>query len=75
MFDKTLSVARKYGSQIAVGTGSLVASGLSMAQAVDPGVTIKDKVTAAMTSGEGIATAIVLGLFAIWAIKLLWRSK
>ncbi len=36
---------------------------------------ITEKVTEAMTQGETIAGAIVLGLFAIFAIKLLWRAK
>lgn len=39
------------------------------------GAQIVAKVEAAMTQGELIAGAVVLGLFAIWAIKLLFRAK
>lgn len=39
------------------------------------GAEIVTSVKAALTSGASIATAVVLGLFAIWGIKLLWRSK
>lgn len=44
-------------------------------EAGDTGAEIVTSVKAALTSGASIATAVVLGLFAIWGIKLLWRSK
>ncbi len=37
--------------------------------------TIVANVEEAFSNGELIAAAVVLGLFAIYAIKLLWRSK
>lgn len=36
---------------------------------------IVKEVEGSLDSGASIATAVVLGLFAIWGIKLLWRSK
>lgn len=56
---------------------ALAAAGAS-AQAQDAGsmgAQIVTKVEGAMTQGELIAGAVVLGLFAIWAIKLLFRAK
>lgn len=56
--------------------GALVLSAAtSPAFADDTGAEIVTSVKAALTSGASIATAVVLGLFAIWGIKLLWRSK
>lgn len=58
--------------------GALVLSAITapaMAQATDPGAEIVTKVESTLTSGVAIATAVVLGLFAIWGVKLLWRSK
>lgn len=58
--------------------GALVLSAMAspvMAQSADPGAEIVTKVESTLTSGAAIATAVVLGLFAIWGIKLLWRSK
>lgn len=58
--------------------GALVLSAITspaMAQATDTGAEIVTEVKGYLTSGAAIATAVVLGLFAIWGIKLLWRSK
>lgn len=59
--------------------GSLVLSAATapaFAQEADAtGAEIVTKVESALASGASIATAVVLGLFAIWGIKLLWRSK
>lgn len=59
--------------------GALVLSAATApAFAQDAGTTgaeIVKKVEGALDSGASIATAVVLGLFAIWGIKLLWRSK
>lgn len=58
--------------------GALVLSAMTspvMAQSTDPGAEIVEKVESTLASGASIATAVVLGLFAIWGIKLLWRSK
>lgn len=75
MFQKTRSMARKYGVRIAAAPAALLVGFSAHAAEGDAGAQILAKVTESMTSGAGIATAIVLGLFAIWAIKLLWRSK
>lgn len=56
---------------------ALAGAGAS-AHAEDPatmGAQIVTKVESAMSQGELIAGAVVLGLFAIWAIKLLFRAK
>ncbi len=58
--------------------GALVLSAATspaFAEAGDTGAEIVTSVKAALASGASIATAVVLGLFAIWGIKLLWRSK
>lgn len=58
--------------------GALVLSAATspaFAQSADTGAEIVTSVKAALASGASIATAVVLGLFAIWGIKLLWRSK
>lgn len=73
MFEKTRTMAAKYGAKIAAPAVLLLPFAARAEE--DAGAQILSKVTASMTSGAGIATAIVLGLFAIWAIKLLWRSK
>ena len=74
MFQKTRSIAAQYGAKIAA-PAVLLLPFAARAEGEDAGAQILAKVTSSMTSGAGIATAIVLGLFAIWAIKLLWRSK
>ena len=75
MFAKTRSMARKYGARIAAAPAALLV-GFSAHAAEGDGVTeILAQVNQAMTSGKSIATAIVIGFFVIWAIKLLWRSK
>lgn len=48
---------------------------LAQAQADPIATQIQNKVTESMTAGEALAGAIVLGLFAIFAVKLLWRAK
>lgn len=58
--------------------GALVLSAATspaFADSSDTGAEIVTSVKAALASGASIATAVVLGLFAIWGIKLLWRSK
>lgn len=75
MFANTISVARKYGAKVVAPAALVLLPFAARAADGDDAAAIVTKVTAAMTSGAGIASAIVLGLFAIWAIKLLWRSK
>lgn len=73
MFEKTRTMAAKYGAKIAAPAVLLLPFAARAED--DTAAQIKTAVGAAMTSGAGISTVIVLGLFAIWAIKLLWRSK
>ena len=54
---------------------ALVLSAATAPAFADTGEEIVTSVKAALASGASIATAVVLGLFAIWGIKLLWRSK
>lgn len=75
MIATTLNVARKYGAKASAAAGSLVLSTVALAQSTDHGAAIVTKVESAFTNGELIAAAVVMGLFAIFAIKLLWRSK
>lgn len=74
MFQKIKDVA--INAKTAAGTAVLYAvTSPAFAQEPDTAAEIVTKVKAALTSGASIATAVVLGLFAIWGIKLLWRSK
>jgi hypothetical protein len=77
MFQATRNVAVKYGAKLAaVPAAALVLIGTAHAQEAESAASqITAKVTQAMSSGEAIALAIVLGLFAIFAIKMLWRAK
>lgn len=74
MFQKQYTFVRQNAARLGAGTLAL-ASGVAMAEGTDNGTAILTKVNDAMTTGASIATAVVLGLFAIWAIKLLWRAK
>lgn len=75
MIATTLNVARKYGAKASAAAGSLALSTVALAQSTDHGADIVAKVGAGFTQGEKIAAAVVLGLFAIYVIKLLWKSK
>lgn len=75
MFAKTRNVVRRYGAKVGAAGTALVASGMAMAQEASTADTIVSNVEAAFSKGELIAGAIVLGLFTIYGIKLLWRSK
>ncbi len=75
MFQKTRSMARKYGARLVAVPATALASFGAFAQETGPGADILAKVTAGMSQGEKIAAAVVLGLFVIWIVKLLWRSK
>ena len=75
MFEKTRVMARKYGARLVAAPAAAMASFGAFAQSTGPGEDILTKVTGGMTQGEKIASAVVLGLFAIWVVKLLWRSK
>lgn len=68
---------KAFNAKTAVG-GALLTAVTAPAFAQEAGGTgaeIVTSVKAALASGASIATAVVLGLFAIWGIKLLWRSK
>lgn len=75
MIASTFNAARKYGAKVGTGMGALALSGLASAQSSSTADTIVANVEEAFSKGELIAAAVVLGLFAIYAIKLLWRSK
>ena len=75
MFQKTRSMVRKYGARLVAVPATALASFGAFAQDAGPGADILAKVTAGMSQGEKIAGAVVLGLFVIWIVKLLWRSK
>lgn len=72
MFEKV----KTYAARGAVAGLTLGATGLALAEEpADLGTQITEQVTGAMTAGAAIAGAVVMGLFAIWAIKLLWRAR
>lgn len=75
MFQKTRAMARKYGARLVAAPAAAMASVGAFAQSTGTGESIVTKVTEGMSQGEKIATAVVLGLFVIWCVKLLWRSK
>ena len=75
MLNTTIGAVRKYGNKVGAAAGALVLSTAAMAQSVDHSQDIIDKVNASMSKGELIAAAVVLGLFSIWAIKLLLKGK
>lgn len=75
MLNTTIGAVRKYGNKAGAAAGALVLSTAAMAQSTDHGAAIVTKVEGAFSNGELIAAAVVLGLFSIFAIKLLWRSK
>ncbi|AVO48123.1 hypothetical protein C6568_01765 [Melaminivora suipulveris] len=77
---QTFNTVRKYGARVGTGALALIGSGVALAQegggaGGNAGAQILTKVNEAMSAGEQIAVAVVLGLFAMWAIKLLWRGK
>lgn len=74
MLNTTIGAVRKYGNKLGAAAGALVLSSAAMAQS-NTADTIVANVEEAFSNGELIAAAVVLGLFAIYAIKLLWRSK
>lgn len=74
MLNTTIVAVRKYGNKLGAAAGALVLSSAAMAQS-STADTIVANVEEAFSKGELIAAAVVLGLFAIYAIKLLWRSK
>lgn len=74
MFQKTRSMARKYGVRLVAAPAAAMASFGAFAQST-PGESIIASVTSGMTDGQKIAAAVVTGLFVIWCVKLLWRSK
>lgn len=74
MLNTTIGAVRKYGNKLGAAAGALALSGLAAAQSTTAD-TIVANVEEAFSNGELIAAAVVLGLFAIYAIKLLWRSK
>lgn len=74
MLNTTIGAVRKYGNKLCAAAGALVLSSAAMAQS-NTADTIVANVEEAFSKGELIAAAVVLGLFAIYAIKLLWRSK
>ena len=74
MFQKTRAMARKYGARLVAAPAAAMASFGAFAQSTTTDG-ILTSVTAGMSNGEKIAAAIVTGLFVIWCIKLLWRSK
>lgn len=71
----TIGAMRKFGHKVGTAAGALALSSAALAQSTDHGAAIVTKVESAFTNGELIAAAVVMGLFAIFAIKLLWRSK
>lgn len=69
MFQKTLTVTRKYGAKAAAGASGLMLSGLAMAQASDP---IGDMLDA--VSLDGISAKVVAMGLLIVGIALAFKG-
>lgn len=72
MFQKIRTAGAKLAAVPAL---ALVTVGSAFAEETDHVAAITTKVTNSMEGAAGIAGVVVLGLFSIWAIKLLWRGK
>ncbi|MEZ2738878.1 hypothetical protein [Comamonas jiangduensis] len=75
MLNTTIGAVRKYGNKVGAAAGALALSTAAMAQSVPMSEQIVAKVTDSFTTGELVAGTVVLGLFSLWAIKLLLKSK
>lgn len=75
MLNTTIGAVRKYGNKVGAAAGALALSTAAMAQSVPMSEQIVQKVTDSFTTGELVAGTVVLGLFSLWAIKLLLKSK
>lgn len=60
MFNKTLTVARKYGAKATAGATGLMLSGLAMAQAADPIGDMLDAVSLDGISAKVIAMGLLI---------------
>lgn len=69
------SAKAKTAAVVAIATAAVAAAPAAFAQAMDPAAAIIAKVDSSMESGLQIAGAVVLGIFAIWGVKLLMKGK
>ena len=75
MFEKTRAFVRTQGAKLALAPVALVT--LPALAQEDPSASeqVLSAVNGGFDSAQEIAVAIVIGLFAIYAIKLMWRAK
>lgn len=69
------SAKAKTASLVAIATAAAASAPAAFAQAVDPTPAIITMVDNSLASGLQIAGAVVLGIFAIWGVKLLLKGK
>ena len=71
----TASAKAKTAALVAIATAAAASAPAAFAQAVNPTAGIITMVDDSMASGLQIAGAVVLGIFAIWGVKLLLKGK
>lgn len=69
------SAAAKTAALAAIATAAATSATATFAQATSPVAGIIAQVDDSMASGLQIAGAVVLGIFAIWGVKLLLKGK
>ena len=65
----------KTAALVAIATAAAASAPAAFAQAVNPTPAIITMVDDSLASGLQIAGAVVLGIFAIWGVKLLLKGK
>lgn len=68
---KYITTARKFGSKLVAGAGVALVTAPAFADTA----AITTAVNGAITDATTLGTAIVLGLFGIWAVFLLLKAK
>lgn len=68
---KYIVIARKFGSKLVAGAGATLVALPALADTS----AITTAVNGAITDATALGTAIVLGLFGIWAVFLLLKAK
>ena len=71
----TASAKAKTAALVAIATAAAATAPAAFAQAVNPTPAIITMVDDSLASGLQIAGAVVLGIFAIWGVKLLLKGK
>lgn len=73
--DFLASAKAKTSAVVLIATAAAASAPAAFAQAVNPTPAIITMVDDSLASGLQIAGAVVLGIFAIWGVKLLLKGK